>query len=231
MHVGGVQRSVAQQFFMINSSSINTSFQVTGPATSTASSTTVSVPSLITTNQILNGQKSIMLAVNSNNQQALAFVPISEETYFNSRSKIVAPIKNEEKVKKDETSINLSSSGTTTVQVPTSVQYLKVPNLIVSSTGLTSSVIHSKVQSISVKQEQEAIHKNVSIPYTHNFPLSKDINVSDKIDETKNQINNDDIDILEEDESEHKTFILAPTPAQLGKAPLQRRQNNGSNSI
>lgn len=73
MHVGGVQRSVAQQFFMINSSSINTSFQVTGPATSTASSTTVSVPSLITTNQILNGQKSIMLAVNSNNQQAVKF--------------------------------------------------------------------------------------------------------------------------------------------------------------
>lgn len=30
------------------------------------------------------------------------------------------------------------------------------------------------------------------------------------------------------DEPEHKKFILAPTPAQLGRAPLQRRQKMGS---
>lgn len=28
-------------------------------------------------------------------------------------------------------------------------------------------------------------------------------------------------------EEERQTFILAPTPAQLGKAPLQRRQSMG----
>lgn len=29
------------------------------------------------------------------------------------------------------------------------------------------------------------------------------------------------------EEPEHKKFILAPTPAQLGRAPLQRRQKMG----
>lgn len=28
------------------------------------------------------------------------------------------------------------------------------------------------------------------------------------------------------EEPESKKFVLAPTPAQLGRAPLQRRQNN-----
>lgn len=32
-------------------------------------------------------------------------------------------------------------------------------------------------------------------------------------------------------EEERQTFILAPTPAQLGKAPLQRRQSMGECSI
>lgn len=30
-----------------------------------------------------------------------------------------------------------------------------------------------------------------------------------------------------DDQQEAKTFVLAPTPAQLGRAPLQRRQNLG----
>lgn len=75
MYTGDVRKPVTQQFFMINSSSINTNLQVTcSTSAPTAATATVSVPSLITTNQILTGQKSIMLAVNSNNQQTVNFI-------------------------------------------------------------------------------------------------------------------------------------------------------------
>lgn len=74
MLTGDVRKPLTQQFFMINSSSINANLQVTcSSSASTAATATVSVPSLITTNQILTGQKSIMLAVNSNNQQTVTY--------------------------------------------------------------------------------------------------------------------------------------------------------------
>ncbi len=48
------------------------------------------------------------------------------------------------------------------------------------------------------------------------------------------QMEMDGSDYKEEDENyeaPEKKFILAPTPAQLGKAPLQRRQNRGELSF
>lgn len=40
----------------------------------------------------------------------------------------------------------------------------------------------------------------------------------------------DDIDV-DDDAEDCKRFILAPTPAQLGRAPLQRRQNLGKSIL
>lgn len=81
---GDVRKPVSQQFLMINSSNINTNLQVTcSPSASTvASPTTGSVPSLITTNQILTGQKSIMLAVNNNSQQTVKTIKSQNQIFF-----------------------------------------------------------------------------------------------------------------------------------------------------
>ncbi|RZF39984.1 hypothetical protein LSTR_LSTR002387 [Laodelphax striatellus] len=46
-----------------------------------------------------------------------------------------------------------------------------------------------------------------------------------KMDEDACEDVKDSEQMLEEEEEERKTFVLAPTPAQLGKAPLQRRQS------
>lgn len=72
MHACDMRKPVTQAVFMINSSSINNNLQVTGSSSApTAVTATVSVPSLISSNQLLTGQKSIMLTVNSNNQQTV----------------------------------------------------------------------------------------------------------------------------------------------------------------
>lgn len=47
---------------------------------------------------------------------------------------------------------------------------------------------------------------------------------------TENGKNDDDLDTEYEDVDEQGKFILAPTPAQLGRAPLQRRLGNLSTS-
>lgn len=61
----------------------------------------------------------------------------------------------------------------------------------------------------------------------------KNLPATPKSNETPAQVNEQSAEGEEPDEedyetAESKTFVLAPTPAQLGKAPLQRRQNRGN---
>ena len=42
---------------------------------------------------------------------------------------------------------------------------------------------------------------------------------------------NNNIPPTDDSENQNQAFILAPTPAQLGKAPLQRRQSQGGENI
>ena len=66
-----------------------------------------------------------------------------------------------------------------------------------------------------------AINSQHEKMHTQEIPLN-DLD-ADGQPESTNEINIDD----DFDQVESKQFILAPTPAQLGKAPLQRRQNLG----
>lgn len=61
-------KKLTQQILMINPANMNTNIQVTG-----SSSTATTPTSLVTTNQILSGPKSIMLAVNNNQQTVRNF--------------------------------------------------------------------------------------------------------------------------------------------------------------
>lgn len=60
-------------------------------------------------------------------------------------------------------------------------------------------------------------------------PTTKNLPATPKSNETPAQATEGE-EVEEEDyeTAESKTFVLAPTPAQLGKAPLQRRQNRGN---
>lgn len=137
-------------------------------------------------------------------------------------------------------SFNFASSGATTIKVPTSVQYVKVPNLVMSTSGLQPSMLQSKMQSIQVKQEPESPNNQQSIQIMQNTQLSDHPHPQDPSNnmlttenvEAEDQEKYDKIKKVEKESSdtENKAFVLAPTPAQLGKAPLQRRQNMGKNN-
>lgn len=74
---------------------------------------------------------------------------------------------------------------------------------------------------MKIKEEPES-------PTIKNLPATPK---SNEMPVQANEQNAEGEDQEEEDyeTAESKTFVLAPTPAQLGKAPLQRRQNRGKN--
>lgn len=164
----------------------------------------------------------------------LTFLPISEDPLFNSRAKIYssAKVQNEDTA---PTAINFASNGAASMKVPTSVQYLKVPNLVMSTSGLTPTMINPKLQNVQVKQELDSPHQNSSTQNTKQisenlYPQASPVDVlTTKHNDSTDQVTNEKTKMLEEsmEDTENKTFILAPTPAQLGKAPLQRRQHMG----
>uniref|UniRef100_A0A336K074 CSON007384 protein n=1 Tax=Culicoides sonorensis TaxID=179676 RepID=A0A336K074_CULSO len=185
--------------------------------------TAVSVPSLVTTNQILSGKKSIMLAVNNSNPQSLAFAVPIEDTYFNARPKLFST--GNLQTRTDSSSIKGSS-----------VQYVKVPNLVLSTQGLHTPSFNTNMLNVQVKQESPESPCSKLMQNKHSEEILQ--NAAENIEKPKNSFDNiqsnDKISEKvkkQEDEkpdSEKKAFVLAPTPAQLGKAPLQRRQNIGN---
>lgn len=105
---------------------------------------------------------------------------------------------------------------------PTSVQYViqggKMPNMFVQQHSYEPS--HGAM-GMKIKEEPES-------PTTRNLPATPKSNEppsnqqSEASDGNEQQEEEDDDDAIES-----KKFVLAPTPAQLGKAPLQRRLNRG----
>lgn len=165
----------------------------------------------------------------------MAFLPIAEDPYFKSRPKVFssANIQSDDSV---ATSFNFAASGAGTIKVPNSVQYVKVPNLVMSTSGLPPSMLQPKMQNVNVKQEPESPSHKSSITNIQNiqfdtgYPQDACNNLMTvETNEIDDQEKFNKLKKLEEESSdtENKAFILAPTPAQLGKAPLQRRQNIG----
>lgn len=102
---------------------------------------------------------------------------------------------------------------------PTSIQYV-----IQGAKGMyihqnyEQPSLSSSVMSMNIKEEPESPTVRGNLPAT---PKSNEPQASEQ--EGGEQQGEDGSKYSESIES--KTFVLAPTPAQLGKAPLQRRQN------
>lgn len=136
----------------------------------------------------------------------------------------------------------ISSSTTTATLQP--VQYLiqgKIPNLLISTPALQAYQPQHQPQQpplVNIKQEPPESPGGRNLPVTPNSCSSAAMPPMDLGSEQHNPMSgsvptgaaseetDDDFDA-----PESKKFILAPTPAQLGRAPLQRRQmSNSSNS-
>lgn len=103
-------------------------------------------------------------------------------------------------------------TATITKQQQPPLQYViqgKIPSYIVQQ----QNYIREQQQAlINIKQEPES-------PTIKNLPATPKSSEYDAPTVSCETITQDD------EQAESKQFVLAPTPAQLGKAPLQRRQN------
>jgi hypothetical protein len=125
------------------------------------------------------------------------------------------------------------------------IQQGKIPNLLISTnpnnystTTMTVSQNSTPFGMTHIKQEPEspssknlpATPKSLSQSFGEqqqhsSFNSSSDIN---KMDEDGDENGEEEVDVGEFETPESKKFVLAPTPAQLGKAPKQRRLNNNN---
>lgn len=133
----------------------------------------------------------------------------------------------------------ISSSTTTATLQP--VQYLiqgKIPNLLISTPAPQAYQQHQpqQPQLMNIKQEPPESPGGRNFPVTPTSCSSSAVPQMDSAEQHDpsgpvpsggaSDETDDDFDA-----PESKKFILAPTPAQLGRAPLQRRQmSNSSNS-
>ncbi|XP_037041060.1 putative transcription factor capicua isoform X2 [Bradysia coprophila] len=187
-------------------------------AVSSSGAVSASGTPIMATNQ-LTGQKQLMFL---NNNQLTFLTPFSDEQQYlinQQRAKLMPPNINQ--------SSSQSISSSNSVKTPTSVQYVigKVPNLLISTPNYDSN----SGNTTNIKQEPESPHQ--SLPATpksvneHLFESSSSNRMDTGAFDSEHNNNK------EFDEPEHKKFILAPTPAQLGRAPLQRRQKMGGVSV
>jgi hypothetical protein len=105
-------------------------------------------------------------------------------------------------------------------QQPTSVQYViqggKVSNMFVQQHNFENS---QQARGMMIKEEPES-------PTIRNLPATPKSNEPPSNQQSEGSDGNEQQE-EDDDEPTNKKFILAPTPAQLGKAPLQRRLNRG----
>lgn len=84
----------------------------------------------------------------------------------------------------------------------------------------------SNAASMKIKEEPESPTVRTLLPVT---PKSNEAQTNDNdsaiVKRGDEMCGQDEGNNNYSDANESKTFVLAPTPAQLGKAPLQRRQN------
>lgn len=108
---------------------------------------------------------------------------------------------------------------------PTSVQYViqggKMPNMFVQHNYESHGAMMSG-GGLKIKEEPESptIRNLPATPKSNDPPSNQQSEASDG-----NEQHEEEED--ESAESKQAQFVLAPTPAQLGKAPLQRRLNRG----
>lgn len=102
---------------------------------------------------------------------------------------------------------------------PTSVSYViqsgKMSNAFVQQHNYEPS--HGAMK---IKEEPES-------PTTRNLPATPKSNDPPSNQQSEGSDGNEQHEEDNDESAESKKFILAPTPAQLGKAPLQRRLNRG----
>lgn len=112
---------------------------------------------------------------------------------------------------------------------PTSVQY------VIQSSKMSNNIYSSNAQhnfeptkpshlvtcgNMRIKEEPES-------PTTRNLPATPKSNEPPSNQQSEGSEDNEQREDNNDESAESKQFVLAPTPAQLGKAPLQRRLNRG----
>lgn len=112
---------------------------------------------------------------------------------------------------------------------PTSVQY------VIQSGKMSNNIYSSNAQhnfeptkpshlvtggNMRIKEEPES-------PTTRNLPATPKSNEPPSNQQSEGSEDNEQREDNNDESAESKQFVLAPTPAQLGKAPLQRRLNRG----
>lgn len=169
-------------------------------------------------------------------------MPIHEDQLMHSRQKSFST-----------SSIEPQTSNYQTVFKPTNkpVQVLRLSDLVIHSPGGPHSNNHIQLQNqqqqqhqqaqkqLIMKQEPNLIQGQTFIPNvssSEHVPTSASaINYKRPIDSdgeenAHKKFEHEDMEAEsaneENDNTETNHFVLAPTPAQLGRAPLQRRQNS-----
>lgn len=175
----------------------------------------------------------------------MTFLPIGEDQYFQARQKVYHP-NSSGNCGLDNSQMQVSSG-----RPNQSVQFLKMPNLVVPSQNIHYSqqqISSAQIQSgetqliMSNQHQQQAIKSEPESPQNkHAPPLNTEPFQMQPINFATQSFENKERYVLAEEEPEqdnqnrefengepeNKQFVLAPTPAQLGRAPLQRRQNLG----
>ncbi|CRK99170.1 CLUMA_CG012502, isoform A [Clunio marinus] len=161
------------------------------------------------TQMTTGGQKSIMLAINQNQQQCLSFSSMQDDYG------VYQKVHSSNPGQQMQNPVNKSTQPTYVIHGG------KIPNMYLSSSGQHHS--EPSIQSgMKIKEEPESptIRNLPATPKSNEPPSNQQREASERTEQ--NEIDDDD-----NDDSAEKKFVLAPTPAQLGKAPLQRRQNRG----
>ncbi|XP_055715349.1 uncharacterized protein LOC129809512 isoform X7 [Phlebotomus papatasi] len=191
----------SQQILMINPSTI---------ATVSTSASSSNPPPVVS-------QKPIMLALSGNQQ--IAFVPVAEDNQYMMHKR--PRIYTSNAATTNTQAQTIANPAKTTAGSGPTVQYViqgQMPNLLISAPNYSTQSL------LKIKQEQPP-----ESPGIKNLPATPKSSSAESMD--VGEITNEDKDKMFDnfEPPEKKTFILAPTPAQLGKAPLQRRQNMTSN--
>ncbi|XP_055695113.1 putative transcription factor capicua isoform X2 [Lutzomyia longipalpis] len=195
----------SQQILMINPSTI---------ATLSAAPTSSSNPP-----QVMS-PKSIMWTVTGNQQ--IALVPVAEENQYMMHKRPRIFTSNAGALNTQQAQAIAANTPKTTAASAPTLQYViqgQMPNLLISTQNYSTQSL------LKVKQEQQPLESPgiKNLPATPKSSSAESIDVSDLGNEEKEK------NFENFEPPEKKTFVLAPTPAQLGKAPLQRRQNLTSN--
>lgn len=180
-------------------------------------------------------QKSIMLAINPNQQ-----VSVASRLHSTVQSMFLIQLLSFSSMQDDFSMYSKANAGSQLHannkqqqpqhHPPTSVQYViqggKMSNMFVSNVKHhyePSMPPHGAMMSggaMRIKEEPES-------PTIRNLPATPKSNEPPSNQQSEGSEGNEQHEDDDDESPDSKQFVLAPTPAQLGKAPLQRRLNRG----